>query len=575
MKSHVQRVLAYVRQHWKKTCLIAAAVILGGFVVVQIFYPGSRLLPFSSIDGQNVSAWKKDDATWQLDRLYAQQEISIMYGSRKQAYQTPKPQQIGLTVTNDHRLDQSTYPWWLRIVPTSLLWGHAVVDIEGPAYTRDGNKLNAYVQEELGDSCNVAPRNATLAVKDGKLKVIASAPDGKCNLTEVKTALAGVKPNLPSTPTVRIKVKETPAPITDTDAKAYLEKIERRLAEGIPLQVNNETHIVPQENLYEWLTFSDKDREIIAAFSTDKAKAYFDEKVAPKVTNEPGVTKVTTLDFQEVSREEGPTGTRLDLDATLLQLASFANNTSESASVVTAAVPARVVYTRNYSPTDEGLSALLANYAKDHPGRYGISLVELSGDRRRANYNGDMKFTTASTYKLYVAYSTLKRVESGKFNWGMNIAGGRNLETCFNDMIIKSDNACAEALVEKIGYRPLTDEAVAAGAKNTSFVDTESYKTTANDLAFFTAALESGQLLTGDSRSRLLSAMRQNIFRQGIPAGVGGQVANKVGFLDGFLHDAAIVYSPNGTYALSIMTEDSSWAHIAELSREIEKLHAK
>lgn len=575
MKQRFLRLLAYLRQHWKKVTLVTAAAVMGGFVLVQLMYPGSRLLPFTTIDGQNVSAWKKADAAWQLNKKYADQEISIMYGSRKQPYQTPQPKQIGLTVTNENRLESSSYPWWLRLVPTSVLWGYAVVDYSAPAYTRDDKALADYVQKELGDSCNVAPKNASLTVKDGNLKIVPSAAGGKCDLAEVMKVLRNVRPNLPATPTVRIAVDETPAPITDTDAKAYKEKIERRLAGGIPLQVNGESYIVGKKDLYEWISFSENDRQIIARFSVDRAKEYFDEKIAPKVAKEPGVTKVTTLDFQEVSREDGPSGTRLDIDATLSQLAAFANNTSEVATVVTASVPARVVYTRNYSPTDKGLSALLENYAKDHPGRYGISLIELSGDRRRANFNGDMKFTTASTYKLYVAYSTLKRVESGKFTWGMDIAGGRTLDTCFNDMIIRSDNACAEALVDKIGYRPLTDDAQAAGAKTTSFVDMESYKTTANDLAFFAAALESGQLLTGDSRSRLLSAMRQNIYRQGIPAGAGGQVANKVGFLDGFLHDAAIVYAPTGTYALAIMTEDSSWAHIAELTREIEKLRAK
>ena len=49
-------------------------------------------------------------------------------------------------------------------------------------------------------------------------------------------------------------------------------------------------------------------------------------------------------------------------------------------------------------------------------------------------------------------------------------------------------------------------------------------------------------------------------------------MADKVGFLDGLLHDAAIVYSPSGTYVLVIMTDGSSWAEIAALTRKIEEL---
>ena len=66
--------------------------------------------------------------------------------------------------------------------------------------------------------------------------------------------------------------------------------------------------------------------------------------------------------------------------------------------------------------------------------------------------------------------------------------------------------------------------------------------------------------------------MQRNIYRQGIPAGASGSVADKVGFLNGLLHDAAIVYSPKGTYALVIMTDGSSWAEIADITRQIEKL---
>ena len=69
--------------------------------------------------------------------------------------------------------------------------------------------------------------------------------------------------------------------------------------------------------------------------------------------------------------------------------------------------------------------------------------------------------------------------------------------------------------------------------------------------------------------------MKANVYRQGIPAGANGQVADKVGFMDNLLHDAAIVYSPNGTYVLAVMTEGSSWATIADLARQIDSLRAR
>jgi beta-lactamase class A len=69
--------------------------------------------------------------------------------------------------------------------------------------------------------------------------------------------------------------------------------------------------------------------------------------------------------------------------------------------------------------------------------------------------------------------------------------------------------------------------------------------------------------------------MKGNVYRKGIPAGVNGTVADKVGFLDALLHDAAIVYGPHGTYVLAIMTDGSSWATIADLAGQIDALHAQ
>ena len=55
-----------------------------------------------------------------------------------------------------------------------------------------------------------------------------------------------------------------------------------------------------------------------------------------------------------------------------------------------------------------------------------------------------------------------------------------------------------------------------------------------------------------------------------VPAGTSATVADKVGFLYGYLNDAAIVYHPSGTYVLSVMTDRLSWGKIAEITRKIE-----
>ncbi len=84
--------------------------------------------------------------------------------------------------------------------------------------------------------------------------------------------------------------------------------------------------------------------------------------------------------------------------------------------------------------------------------------------------------------------------------------------------------------------------------------------------------LYTGQILAQQtSRDRWIETMKGNVYVSGIPTGIpGATVADKVGFMDGLLHDAAIIYSKKGDYVLIIMTNGSSWGNIAALAKEIE-----
>ena len=215
---------------------------------------------------------------------------------------------------------------------------------------------------------------------------------------------------------------------------------------------------------------------------------------------------------------------------------------------------------------------MLEHYAADHNGTYAVSFRELGGNGLNAQYRGVESYITASTYKLFVAYGTLKKVEKGDWKWSDEVTGGRNLSTCFDDMIIKSDNPCAEALYEKIGYKKVIDDAHALGLPST-YIGPGGQYTSADDLTTFLTKLETGTLdLKKSSRERLLNAMKRNEHRAGIPSGTSGTVADKVGFLNGLLHDAAIVYSPKGAYVLTVMSDGATWGDIAEITRKIEEL---
>lgn len=184
---------------------------------------------------------------------------------------------------------------------------------------------------------------------------------------------------------------------------------------------------------------------------------------------------------------------------------------------------------------------------------YAIAFSDLNDPDLTLSVNADQEFMAASTYKLFAAYSMFKSGDPPE---------------CLDTMIIDSDNDCPVAYMEDYGWSNLTKDAKEIGAENTYF-DTTAH-TTANDLVTILHQIYDGTLLSEEDNNRLLNDMKQQIYRGGIPTGVPEtEVADKVGFLDGLLHDAGIVYSPKDDFILVVLTDGYSWDSIAKTTTEI------
>jgi beta-lactamase class A len=565
-----------LRRHWKRILLYGLAGVTLLIVIVQLLYPADQLLPYARIDGVPVGGWQKADATWELDHRYLTKRVGIYFAANETPYRAPVTGEVGIVVKNHSRIDHITYPWWLRLLPTSIMWAHTVSRVPAPDYETNEQALDVYMKKELGGSCSVAPKEASLKYTEAKLQVSNAEPGGTCQLQNIRSALQTTRPTLAANASVRIPMQVIVPKVTTVVAQNLATSLTRRIGAGVSMKAGTASVVIPADRVMSWLDFTVDNGTLAPHLNRERAIGYLTDTIAPKVTVPAGVTHVTTVDFVETARQDGLEGQTLDVDNTLSDILSFLIEERSEAVAVASLTSPRIEYSRSYSQTDAGFSALLANFAKDHPGTFGISFIELSGKHRRATFNESNTFVTASTYKLFVAYGVLKRVDAGTWSWeDANISSGRNLATCFDDMIVKSDNACAESLLKKIGYKTITDEVKVLGLTQTSFTSGDTPHSSAGDEALFLAQLESNQLpLSAGSRDRLMGAMKRNIYRQGIPAGASGQVANKVGFLWGLLHDASIVYSPSGTYVLVIMTDGSSWRTIADLTRAIESLRS-
>ncbi len=542
--------------------------------MVQFFYPSARLLPFAQVDGVGLGGWSKADAISELNDRYSDLTVGLHFGNTTDPYLSPHLAEIGMTADNSQRVSRLMYPWYLRLIPTSILWAHWLVGPnQPPDYSRDSDTLRMYLLNGLGPSCQIAAKDASLRVEGDVLAVVSAQQGGNCNIDEVVQAATDSSPTL-TYPAMILPMQGVDPAVTNQQAQTLADTIMAQLDTDLKLKVGNTDQTIPVATVLGWLDFTSVDAQLKMDINFDRADSYFEEHFGSGLTIPPGVTTITTSDYQEVSRVTGNDGQTLDLTATLAQLKDYLLGSRPTAEAVVKVVPATIEYQRSYSATDTGFAALLQNYVQTHAGTYGISFVELSGKHRHAAYHGNSQFITASTYKLFVAYSSLRRIESGAWQWSDQITGGRDLSTCFNDMIILSDNACAKALLEKIGFTTITNEARAIGAYNTSFLGKDGIKSTSEDEALLLSLLQTGQILNQQSsRDRWISALKRNIYRQGVPKGIpSATVADKVGFLDALLHDAAIVYAPSGTYVLVVLTENASWGNIAELAGQVEAL---
>lgn len=563
---------SWIKNNWKRTVIIGTGTIIIGLIAAQVIYPWDRLPLYATIDGIDVGGQTISQASKEIDTLYANKSFSLYFGDNQKPQKSIKPATIGLAIRSEQQVQSREYSWWLRLIPTSLWWAHIVGQERPPSYERNEAKISEYVSKEIGDACDVKPINATLVYKEKKLKVIPATAGGTCQLDDVKKILGSAQPTILNS-SIRIPMKSLPVTVLDGAAQSLAEKLEQK-TKNISITTSNGIVTIEQDTMMSWLDFSEVEGRLVATVNADRASEFFSKQVAPKVAIPAGITRITTYDFTEVSRTNGNAGLAMDYPKTVQQLNTWLDDKADKPVVSLSIVAPTKTYTRTYSPTDVGITALITQFAEGRAGIFGVGFAELDGLGRRAVYQENRIFQTASTYKLYVAYSTLKRIESGQWSWSDQVVGGRDIAKCFDDMIVKSDNPCANVLLERIGYTTATNEIKAIGLSKSSFVT--SYKqTTAQDLTTFLGALYSGQILSPSGTQTLISAMQRNIYRKGIPAGTGVPVADKVGFLYGLLHDAAIVYSPKGTYVLAILTDGSSWSAIADLARQIEALRSR
>lgn len=418
--------------------------------------------------------------------------------------------------------------------------------------------------ELTGDTVTVKPGNNAVGFDSGEIS------------RQIKEQLKGDYIKLVVAP----KPITTPLEIDRINATAKL--IEAKIKPPLDFHVENDSYQTTEAQRFDWLKVTQDEKTNQYTISVDESKINdYTTGIAKKYYKAPIATKISLLDGAENGRSSGVNGKFLPTQELSSRLASQLNNqTRQAMNIGLTPIAPQTQYSRSYSRSNRGISLLMADFAAEKRLNMGTALREVDG-AIIAEHNAHNRYVTASVFKAFLAVAILKKIESGSLSMQNQTIAGMSIQSCLEKMILKSDNQTAYALHQIYGFGEIDPFLHSQGFNNTYINNYDSNgkvkgdKTTdAADVANLFTRLGRGELLNPSNTDWLINLMKNQIYRNGIPKGSSPSiVADKVGFLDAYIHDAGIVYSPHGSYSLTILTNGGNWGQIAELSRRIYNLY--
>jgi beta-lactamase class A len=535
-------------------------------ICAQLIYPYETALPFAHAFGQSLGGKTDNELAATFQKQFEASNVELRAGTH---VSSRKLSTLGASLNSERMAKNlSDYQWWQRVLPFSLLWLQPSVDTFD--VTMNGTQLTSQA-ESLARELTYAATDASLALSGDTLNVVNAQAGYSVTSADVKRAAATA---VYSNGTTKIGVTGTlirPVRI-DSDIAEAKAKAAAALARTLTIEVSGRGTYTPDKSTRaSWLSIETNGMVVNVKANHDAVAQYVQELNTSLKTDATPV-KVTLRDGVETSRTEGKNGSALDVDALTAQLAEAVVDSSKSAVITTALhdVAPTVSYIYTYSHTQGGLRAYVAYATSTQNVR--IVVQQLDGAGWSASGRADESIPSASTYKLYVMLRVFDDINSGALNWNTPMldttAGG-----CFERTIVPSTNPCAEEWIRQYGRQALTDYVHAKGfSSGTGFTFSDATHTTASDLATYLIGLYNGTLVSGNNRDMLLEKMGRQLYRYGIPSGTKGWTQDKVGFLWDYIHDAAIVHNPKGTYVLVIMTKGYSYGYIANVARQIDTI---
>ncbi len=189
----------------------------------------------------------------------------------------------------------------------------------------------------------------------------------------------------------------------------------------------------------------------------------------------------------------------------------------------------------------------------------------------------DKRMWSASVVKLYVMAAVMEALEKG------TLSNSSGVQNDLHDMITWSSNTAWSSLYTRLGggsysagRARVNEFCQRNGYKDSGrYTDSAPYNTTsAKDAGLFLRRVLNGTNVSAAASRQMLALLKAQQRTWKIPAGVPSNIttANKTGELFASVpveNDAAIVFSPSGTYILVVLTQGGSISNIRSLSSAI------
>lgn len=519
----------------------------------QLFWPSDKFFPLATLDGHAVGGQSSQQAAETLNAATLKRTVKLTDKTTGTTVSLTA-KQAGITVDyTDRAKAAAKHSVVKRIVPFSWLFVHSTTSDSLPDALGTSDKQ---AHEDM--------RNASVQGTKGELKIVSAAPGYTFTPADIRSA-AGSSFSSSATgdlAAATIEMGIVSPTVSDDTAKQLLDTLNKALSKDVTFTYEDGTWTVPAKKIINTVSTTvnaQDDTKLDVTISESKLMRQLKSKgIALKVAKKAAGAGVVPATIAV----KGNAYQVIDASATAASLSGMLAS-GQNAPVA--------VSTKDFSNVElyEGLPASGTIEEKLQQlfgdADYEVAVYDLKTGKSKIQIDADTAMASASTYKLFIAYSMIHAVETGQVTW--DSANGMTLSSCMATMIINSDNSCPEAWLARYGFSTVTQQAHDIGAANTNFVPYD-MTTTANDLATVLKDFYSNSIASPDSTDQLFSLMETQVYREGIPAGIGsdGVVQDKVGFMDGLLHDAAIVRSDKGDYAMVIMTDGSSWNKIAQAS---------